>query len=193
MSEEKITMDSSTVQKKIDCLEWVIEPKKHNYLEVEYEKDLSIGRNYEPLLSMGAYITFKLPPEIKPDDIRKLVFLNSTASKVSWGDTPYYGQNINDVIANEASFIDYASNSTLCNINNTAFINKEFKLMDIERRWGQAKLKAKQTVFFNWFYYEDNYYIQIGYKRIVEIYGSTSKGSIWLNLGTGLKIELYNS
>lgn len=173
------------------CLNLAIESKEHDFLQVIYEKDLSTFRGYEPLQWMGAYITFKLPKDVRPDDIRKLTFINSSDSKVSWGDTPYYGKNIKDVMANEGKFIDYASNSTFCNINDTSIYKKEFEIMNIERKWGLSKLKARQFVFFNWFYHNEYYYIQIGYRRIVEIYGSASKGALWLNLGTGLKLELF--
>lgn len=175
----------------IYCLNNVIKPTNFSNQEVFYQFDGTLKISYYRSQETSGVITFKLPESVMPHRIKKIHFLNSSRSKVSWGST---WSRLGDIVAYQpllkTKFVDYASNSTICNLEALAFPEDMIKVMWLKQTYMSAVIRCNQFVWFNWFYYKGDYYIQIVYEQYVETWGSLIGGAVWLNLGTQLLLEI---
>ncbi len=193
MNIEKETQKEQIIQHfDVNCSKDAFNPINVTYekLIYQFDKDYWLEFSYHDNSTYGV-ITFRLPEDIFPSQIEKIQFVQPQIPKTSWGGLAYYGEDINKKLASEKKFVDYASNQVACSINDITFKGKKFEGINVDAydAWG-AHFKSQQALWFNWFMYKEQHFIQIFYMQYAESWRSVSNGKMWWNLGKGLEINL---
>lgn len=141
--------------------------------------------------------TFNLGKINPVDNFKKIEFLGKKddfkKTKVSWGNEPYYpnyylnhfnGSSISQYIKNKKINSDYDSNEIL----------DYFKITlqpYATRWWNSAWIDIYQGIGITFYWENNNWYLQLLTSQYGHSSGSTSGGTCFINLGSG--IRLYNN
>lgn len=141
--------------------------------------------------------TFNLG-KINPTKYKIINFLGQKKdfySKVSWGNSKYYGKSLRSfsyIFGIPQSKITHRKIVATDNVPMYISESRFFVLQNFVTNWCLAYLEIIQFFVLTWYYENGSYYLQVFSYYCIKATNSYIGGGVWLAIGTGIEFLLFD-